>query len=101
MIAHQEEVPEAMSVERSTVADVTEPDDHLNFLLSETQTPWYKGFVENIRDLISPKSFRRLRSRLNPFLSRIYGETARTLGLRGCRHADSRRRHRLADRHRH
>src|SRR6476619_6977816 len=84
MIAHQEEVPEAMSVERSTVAAASEPDDHLNFLPSATQTPWYKAFVENIRDLIQPKKLPPLEVTSKPIpVKDIWGDSknTRTAGL--------------------
>src|SRR4051812_22829722 len=84
MIARQEEVPQAMSVERSTVAAVSQPDDHLNFLVAETETPWYKGLIANIRDLISPQKLPPLEvtSKTIPFKD-IWGDSknTRTAGL--------------------
>jgi periplasmic protein TonB len=84
MIAHQEEVPEAMSVERSTMTAVSQPDDHLNLLVTETQTPWYKSFVENIRELIHPAKLPPLEVTSKPIpVKDIWGDSknTRTAGL--------------------
>src|SRR6185436_4846607 len=54
MAVHQEEVQEAMSEVREVPA-LQHQGDHLDHLLvSEIETPWYKSFVENIRELINP-----------------------------------------------
>jgi periplasmic protein TonB len=84
MIAHHEEVPEAMSVERSTVAAVSQPDDHLNFLVAETETPFYKSFIENLRDVVRPKKLPPLEVTSKPIpVKDIWGDSknTRTAGL--------------------
>ena len=64
MTAQEEELKNVMSAERPSTTAVSQlddhlnrlqPDDHLNHLLvSETEIPWYKSLVNNIRDLINP-----------------------------------------------
>lgn len=58
MIAQQEqeEVRHRMTNELETRAVAGGADDHLNhLLLPQTEVPWYKSMVENVRDLIRPQ----------------------------------------------
>ena len=56
MVVQQEELQQHMTGERTVnVNNNLEADHHLDrLLLVETETPWYKSFVANIRDLINP-----------------------------------------------
>jgi TonB family protein len=55
MIVQEEEVLEAMITDRTNATAAMEPDAHLDRLLvSEVETPWYKSFVANIKELINP-----------------------------------------------
>lgn len=54
MIAQHEDVRQQMT-NQIPANGSNQPDDHLSRLLvAEVETPWYKSFVNNIRDLISP-----------------------------------------------
>lgn len=56
MIAQHEDVRQEMTNEIRANAAGSQPDDHLNhLLLSESQIPWYKSFIGNIKDLIRPE----------------------------------------------
>jgi len=52
MIAQEEEVRQQMTNEIQASVPV-QPDDHLNrLLIAEVETPWYKSFNANIKDLV-------------------------------------------------
>jgi TonB family protein len=55
MIAQQEDPRIAMTEGQTNPAATFEPDRHLDRLLaSEVETPWYKSFVNNVREAINP-----------------------------------------------
>jgi len=79
MIVQQEEVQKAMSAERSTITAVSQPDDHLNLLVPETGTPWYKSFIQNIRDLVNPPKLPPLEVTSKPVpVKEIWGDSKNT-----------------------
>src|SRR5687768_3788670 len=56
MIAQEEEVRQQMTNEIHASVPAVEPNDHLNrLLISEVETPWYKSFIANIKDLVRPE----------------------------------------------
>lgn len=84
MIAQQEEVPNAMSAERPTLTAASQPDDHFNFLVPETGTPWYRSFIDNLRDAVSPAKLPPLEVTSKPIpVKNIWGDSknTRTAGL--------------------
>ena len=55
MIAQHEELQQSMNERTTSVVPVNSPDDHLNrLLLAETGTPWYKTFIQNIKETFNP-----------------------------------------------
>ena len=85
MIAQHEEVQKAMSAERPNSTGVSEPDDHLNhLLLAETEIPWYKSFVANIKDIVQPQKLPPLEVTSKPVpVKDIWGDSknTRTAGI--------------------
>lgn len=54
MTAQEEVRHEQMNTE--TPVSATQPNDHLNRLLpAEVETPWYRSFLDNVQELVSPK----------------------------------------------
>ena len=78
-IAQQEEVQKEMSVERSTMTNVSQPDDHLNLLIAANDVPWHKSFISNIKDLISPAKLPPLEVTSKPIpVKDIWGDSKNT-----------------------
>jgi periplasmic protein TonB len=83
MIAQQEDVQKAMNVDRSTMTAVGQPDD-LKLLVSATGTPWYKNFVQNIKEVINPPKLPPLEVTSKPIpVKNIWGDSknTRTAGM--------------------
>jgi TonB family protein len=54
-VQQQEELQEAMSEVHQASISALRANDHLDrLLLSQTEEPWYKSFIANVRDLINP-----------------------------------------------
>ena len=87
MIAQQEELKKVMSAERPSTTAFSQPDDHLNLLLPETETPWYKSFVANIRELINPPKLPPLEVTSKPIpVKVIWGEQDAEIPLEDGKH---------------
>jgi TonB family protein len=78
MIAQEEEVLEAMNTDRANAITAFEADSHLDRLLaSEVETPWYKSFVANIKELINPPKLPPLEVTSKPVaVKEIWGDSA-------------------------
>jgi periplasmic protein TonB len=76
MIAQEEEVRQQMSEIHASVP--VQPDDHLNrLLISEVETPWYKSFIANIKDLVRPEKLPPLEVTSKPVAVKdIWGESS-------------------------
>ncbi len=73
-----------MSVERPTMTNVSQPDDNLNFLIPANDVPWYKSFLANIKELVSPAKLPPLDVTSKPIpVKDIWGDSknTRTAGL--------------------
>jgi TonB family protein len=79
MIAQQEEVQKAMNAERPMAA-VSQPDDHLNnLLIPGGDTPWYKSFVANIKEVVRPTPLPPLEVTSKPVpVKDIWGDSKNT-----------------------
>jgi TonB family protein len=81
MIAQREDLQQAMTEERTIqAAPAIRPDDHLDHLLvTETETPWIKSLVTNIKDLINPPKLPPLEVTSKPVPVReIWGSSKNT-----------------------
>jgi len=79
MIAQQEEVTKVMSGEHHTMTAVSQPDDHLNLLVPETGTPWYKSFITNIKEAVNPPKLPPLEVTSKPVpVKDIWGDSKNT-----------------------
>jgi len=81
MIAQREDLQQAMTEDRTIQAvPVSAADDHLNhLLLTETQTPWIKSLVNNIKDLINPPKLPPLQVTSKPVpVKEIWGSSKNT-----------------------
>lgn len=84
MIAQQEEVKKAMSAESPSITAVNQPDDHLNLLVPESGSPWYRSFIGNIKEAIHPTPLPPLEVTSKPVpVKDIWGDSknTRTAGL--------------------
>jgi TonB family protein len=75
-----------MTGQPSNAAQFGNNDDHLSRLLvSETETPWYKSLIENIRDAVSPKPMPPLEMTATPVAVKdiwgFYGDKKRYAGV--------------------
>lgn len=77
MIVQQEELQATMSDGVTNSAATVTPDTHLDRLLvSEVQTPWYKSFVANIKDVFNPPKLPPLEVTSKPVAVKdIWGES--------------------------
>jgi protein TonB len=76
MIAQEEEVRQQMTT--NEIQTSAAADDHLNRLLvAEVETPWYKSFIDNIRDLIRPEKLPPLEVTSKPVAVKdIWGDSS-------------------------
>jgi TonB family protein len=76
MIAEEEELQISMSEGRTNSAATITPDQHLDrLLIAEVETPWYKSFVANIKDVINPPKLPPLEVTSKPVAVKdIWGE---------------------------
>jgi periplasmic protein TonB len=79
MIAQPEELKKEMSAERPSTMVVNQPDDNLNLLVPANDTPWFKSFVANIKDVIQPKKLPPLEVTSKPVpVKDIWGDSKNT-----------------------
>ena len=76
MIAQYEERQQGMIDERTHAAAPVNPDDHLNrLLLAESDVPWYRSFVNNVREVFNPPKLPPLEVTSKPVpVKDIWGE---------------------------
>ena len=71
---------ESQNGTRYGVEHAVDADDHLNRLLPpDTEIPWYRSIVENLRDLIHPEKLPPLELTSKPVKSKISGDGAPAL----------------------
>lgn len=79
MIGQEQEVQGRMTEDRGmvSVTPAAQPDDHLNrLLLSETETPWFQSFVQNIKETFNPPKLPPLEVTSRPVaVKNIWGES--------------------------